>query len=63
MTIPHVIDMVAMPKHVSFLNQGLPRIHLTASDTDTLARLFVDRTDCDFGGQVRYKQFMEAVGA
>lgn len=43
-------------------SQGLPRLHLTSSDTETLASLFVDRTGCDFGGQVRYKQFMEAVG-
>lgn len=43
--------------------QGLPRIHFTEENTRTLARLFVDRTGCDFGGQVRYKQFMEAVGA
>lgn len=43
--------------------QGLPRIHFTEANTSTLAKLFVDRTGCDFGGQVRYKQFMEAVGA
>lgn len=43
--------------------QGLPRIHFTEENTSTLAKLFVDRTGCDFGGQVRYKQFMEAVGA
>ncbi|CAM9108925.1 unnamed protein product [Ectocarpus sp. 12 AP-2014] len=47
----------------SLLDQGLPRIHLTEDNTSTLARLFVDRTGCDFGGKVRYKQFMEAVGA
>lgn len=43
--------------------QGLPRIHLTAADTEMLTDMFVDRTGCDFGGQVRYKAFMETVGA
>lgn len=43
--------------------QGLPRIRFTTDDVDTLARMFVDRTGCDFGGQVKYKQFMESVGA
>eukprot|EP00752_Nemacystus_decipiens_P004962 g4515.t1 len=47
----------------SLLDQGLPRIHFTEENTNALAKMFVDRTGCDFGGQVRYKQFMEAVGA
>ncbi|CAM9953861.1 unnamed protein product, partial [Pylaiella littoralis] len=38
----------------SLLDQGLPRIHFTDDNTSTLARMFVDRTGCDFGGQVRY---------
>ncbi|CAN0405098.1 unnamed protein product [Ascophyllum nodosum] len=46
----------------SVLKQGAPKVHFTSKDTETLARLFVDRTGYDFGGQVRYKTFLKAVG-